>query len=118
MRCYFTERDRGGPTRLECYRRILTQPTNPPPGRARLDLTAYLSMPVMDGLSATARIVHRSPGTPVVLITIQDEPGIKSRGLAAGALGYVVKFTADLDLLPAVRAALRGERFVGSRFPK
>src|SRR5262245_34502228 len=26
LRCYFTERDRGGPTRLECYRRLLREP--------------------------------------------------------------------------------------------
>jgi DNA-binding NarL/FixJ family response regulator len=73
-----------------------------------------ISMPVMDGLEATTQIVHSRPRARVVLITIQDEPEIKRRGLAAGALGYVVKFTADLDLLPAVRAALRGERFVGT----
>ena len=75
-------------------------------------------MPVMDGLEATTQIVHSSPGARVVLITIQDEPEIKRCGLAAGALGYVVKFTADLDLLPAVRAALQGERFVGTRSSK
>jgi DNA-binding NarL/FixJ family response regulator len=34
------------------------------------------------------------------------------RGLAAGALGYVLKVVAGEDLMPAVRAALRGERHV------
>jgi DNA-binding NarL/FixJ family response regulator len=35
------------------------------------------------------------------------------RGLATGALGYVMKLTAGEELLPAVRAALRGERHIG-----
>jgi hypothetical protein len=28
LRCYFSERDRGGPARLECYRRLLKQTGN------------------------------------------------------------------------------------------
>jgi DNA-binding NarL/FixJ family response regulator len=77
-----------------------------------------ISMPGMDGLEATARIVDRTPGARVVIVTIQDEPAIQRRGIAAGALGYVVKFTADLDLVPAVHAALRGERYEGTRLSR
>jgi DNA-binding NarL/FixJ family response regulator len=66
-------------------------------------------------LKATTCIVHKCPGARVVLVSIQDDPGIKRRGRAAGALGYVGKYTADRDLLPAVRAALLGERFEGTR---
>ena len=35
-------------------------------------------------------------------------------GVATGALGYVLKVTAGDDLVPAVRAALRGERHVSA----
>jgi DNA-binding NarL/FixJ family response regulator len=35
-----------------------------------------------------------------------------ARGLAAGALGYVLKLSAGDDLIPAIHAALRGERHV------
>src|SRR5262245_29963263 len=66
-----------------------------------------ITMPGMDGLTATAEIVRKRPGARVVLVSIHAEPGIQRQGLAAGALGYVVKFTADHDLVPAVRAALR-----------
>jgi DNA-binding NarL/FixJ family response regulator len=74
-----------------------------------------IGMPRMDGLEATAELVQRSPDVRVVLVTILDEPAIRRRGLAAGALGYVTKLRADHDLLPAVQAALRGERFDGGR---
>jgi len=71
-----------------------------------------IAMPVVDGLEATAEIIRRAPHARIVLITSQVEAGVQRRGLAAGALGYVGKLTADVDLVPAIRAALRGERYV------
>jgi DNA-binding NarL/FixJ family response regulator len=73
-----------------------------------------IAMPGMDGLAATAALVQRTPNARIVLVTAQEERGVHLRGLAAGALGYVVKLRADDDLLPAVHAALRGETFVGA----
>jgi DNA-binding NarL/FixJ family response regulator len=78
-------------------------------------IVADIAMPGMDGLQATAELVRRSPGARVVLVTSHDEAMIERRGLAAGALGFVVKLRADEDLLPAVQAALRGERFPRGR---
>jgi CheY-like chemotaxis protein len=72
-----------------------------------------IGMPCMDGLEATARLIDRTPGTRVVLVTTHDEPEVRRRGLAAGAVGYVAKLWADLDLIPAVHAALRGATFNG-----
>jgi hypothetical protein len=43
MRCYFSERARGGPTRLECYRQMLGERVPPVPARARFDLSASLA---------------------------------------------------------------------------
>jgi DNA-binding NarL/FixJ family response regulator len=74
-----------------------------------------LAMPGMDGLEATTEILHRTPDARVILITSHDEVGIQRRALAAGAMGYLTKFTADDDLVPAVHAAFRGERFVRGR---
>ena len=73
-----------------------------------------VTMPEMDGLAATAALVHQTPDVRIVLVTAHEEAGVQLRGLAAGAMGYVVKFRADDDLLPAVHAALRGEYFVGN----
>ena len=78
-------------------------------------IVSDIAMPGMDGLEATAQILHRTPDARVVLITLHEEAGVQRRAFATGALGYLTKFSADDDLLPAVRAALRGERFVGGR---
>jgi DNA-binding NarL/FixJ family response regulator len=74
-----------------------------------------IAMPGMDGLEATTEILHRTPNARVVMITSHHEMDVQRRALAAGALGYLTKFSANDELLPAVHAACRGERFVGRR---
>jgi len=68
-------------------------------------------MPGRDGISATRALVARHPGLPVVITTVHDDPELVERGRAAGAAGHVLKVAAAQDLVPAVRAALRGERY-------
>ena len=73
-----------------------------------------ISMPGLDGISATSEILHRNPVARIVLITVSQDPTLVQRGLEAGALGYVLKRTAGEELIPAVRSAVRGERHVSS----
>jgi DNA-binding NarL/FixJ family response regulator len=47
-----------------------------------------------------------------VFATVHDDSAVAARGLATGALGYVLKLAAGDELVPAVEAALRGERYV------
>jgi DNA-binding NarL/FixJ family response regulator len=72
-------------------------------------------MPHRSGIDATAELLRRHPETRVVLVTVHDDPALVERGRAAGALGHVLKVAAATDLMPAVRAALRNERYVSSR---
>ena len=69
-------------------------------------------MPGLDGIAATAALLARRSGTRVVLITVHDDPDLAERGYAAGALAYVLKHTAGRELGPALRAAMRDERYV------
>jgi DNA-binding NarL/FixJ family response regulator len=71
-----------------------------------------ISMPGLDGINAATVILRSNPAARIVLVTVHRDRLLMERGLAAGALGYVLKLTAGDDLLPAVRAALRGERHV------
>ena len=72
-------------------------------------------MPGRSGIDATVELLQRRPGTPIVLVTIHDDPWLVERGRAAGALGHVLKVAAARDLVPAVHAALRHERYVSAR---
>jgi DNA-binding NarL/FixJ family response regulator len=71
-------------------------------------------MPQHSGIDATVDLLRRHPGARVVLVSIHNDPALVERGQAAGALGYVLKLTAARDLVPAVHAALRNERYVSS----
>jgi DNA-binding NarL/FixJ family response regulator len=72
-------------------------------------------MPHRSGIDATVELLRRHPDARVVLVTVHDDPALVERGRAAGALGHVLKVAAATDLVPAVRAALRSERYVSSR---
>src|SRR5262245_1222858 len=74
-------------------------------------------MPRMSGLEATARIRRRGSDVPVVCLTAFPESEMLDAVWEAGALGYVAKGSMASDLVPAVRAALEGRRFVSPTAP-
>jgi DNA-binding NarL/FixJ family response regulator len=67
-----------------------------------------LSMPVLDGVAATRRLLAERPGTRVVALTSFSDRQRVTDILAAGATGYVLKDCRPDDLLAAVRAAADG----------
>jgi DNA-binding NarL/FixJ family response regulator len=68
-----------------------------------------IMMPRLNGIAATAEIMRRHPAARIVIISIFGDRETMRAGLAAGALGYVLKSRAAEELPLAVRAALRGE---------
>jgi DNA-binding NarL/FixJ family response regulator len=73
-------------------------------------------MPGMSGILAAAAILRRHPSARIVFATVHADRTMLRKGLALGAFGYVLKVRAGDDLVPAVRAALRGELHI-SAFP-
>ena len=71
-----------------------------------------IRMPGLNGIEACALILRDHPNARVIFVTVHAEPTLVARGLAVGALGYVLKDAAGDDLVPAVRAALGGDRYV------
>jgi len=78
-----------------------------------VDLTILdIAMPRMTGLHA-ARELHRGrPELRILMLSMHENERYLYEALKAGAAGYVVKTVADRDLVEAVRAAMRGERFL------
>ena len=68
-----------------------------------------IGMPGMDGIAAATEVLRTNPGMRVVFVSVHDERYVVKSGIAAGGLGYVLKLAAGEDLIPAVRAALRGQ---------
>jgi two-component system response regulator NreC len=78
-------------------------------------LVLDLNMPGGSSIEAIPSIIRESPGTGVVVLTMQNEPAYAREALSAGALGYVLKEAADAELVEAVRAAAVGEHYLNPR---
>jgi DNA-binding NarL/FixJ family response regulator len=68
-----------------------------------------ISMPVLDGVTATRRITESVPDTKVVVLTMHDDIEKTRQALEAGAVGYLSKGCSFSDVLETVRAAAAGE---------
>jgi DNA-binding NarL/FixJ family response regulator len=84
-----------------------------PNGRAAVHLATDLdpdvilmdvSMPIMDGIDATARIRERDPHACVVILTGGTAPGDVDRARKAGAAAYVTKDRISTDLITEIRS--------------
>lgn len=71
-----------------------------------------ISMPVMDGLTATRAIAARLPETRVLVLTMHAEEQYLLKVLEAGGSGYVLKHSADTELMQAIRAVASGEAYL------
>jgi DNA-binding NarL/FixJ family response regulator len=68
-----------------------------------------LSMPVMDGIEATRRIVASHPGACIVALTSLTDRERILGALDAGALGYLLKDAEPDELFRGIRAAAQGD---------
>jgi two-component system, response regulator PdtaR len=76
----------------------------------RFDLVITdMRMPGMDGLEVLRAVNHRSPGTPVIVMTAYARDSALEKAQAAGALGVVVK-PIDIDYLIGLVARLAPPR--------
>ncbi|HZQ28836.1 MAG TPA: response regulator transcription factor [Acidimicrobiales bacterium] len=68
-----------------------------------------ISMPVVDGIEATRRILLEQPEARVVILTSFSERERILDAIDAGAVGYLLKDSEPEELVKGVRAAARGE---------
>lgn len=74
-----------------------------------------IGMPELNGLEATRHIVHESPQTQVLILTMHESEQMVRDVLDAGARGYVLKSDAARDLVNAVDALSQHRTFFSSR---
>ena len=68
-----------------------------------------LSMPEVDGVDSTRRILTQQPGLPIVIVTSFSERDRIIAAIDAGAVGYLLKDAEPDELLRGVRAAAAGD---------
>jgi DNA-binding NarL/FixJ family response regulator len=75
---------------------------------AILDVT----MPRLTGIQAARELGQRRPELKTLILSMHDNQQYFFEALKAGASGYVLKSSADDDLVEACRATMRGEPFL------
>jgi DNA-binding NarL/FixJ family response regulator len=71
-----------------------------------------VSMPGMSGTEAVRRLSEAECTAAIVMLTVLEEPDVVAEAQSAGATGFVAKKRMGQDLIPAIREALAGRRFV------
>jgi DNA-binding NarL/FixJ family response regulator len=71
-----------------------------------------IGLPTLNGIAAARQIRQLVPQPKIIFVTQESSAEVVQEALATGALGYVVKTTANGNLLTAVDAVLNGEQFV------
>ncbi len=75
-------------------------------------LVLDLNMPGESGLALIPRLCEEAPDTGIVVLTMQRDPAFARQALASGAVGYVIKDAADVELVQAVRLAAGGQLYL------
>lgn len=70
-----------------------------------------IAMPHLNGIEAASQAIGASPATGVIILSMYSDEEFLIRALNAGAKGYLLKDSAEPDLVRAVRAAACGKTF-------
>ena len=72
-----------------------------------------VGLPKLNGIEAAKAIRKAVPGVKLLFATQIIDEGVMKAAMSNGAHGYISKMNAQSELLPAIRAILRGEKFIG-----
>jgi len=83
--------------------------------RLKPDVTILdLLMPGLSGFEAIRRLKRRHVPTAVIILTVHSDMALAEEARFIGAMGYVLKPSADRELLSAIRDAQRGCFFLSA----
>lgn len=75
-------------------------------------IVADISMPNLNGIDALVQLKQDMPSVKVVFLTMHNEVAYARRALESGASGFILKHSAPVELVMAIRAALGGRTFI------
>ncbi len=77
-----------------------------------------IAMPMLNGIEATAQMVKHRPTLGVVILSMHSDEDYLLSALNAGAKGYLLKDSADTDLVRAIQAVSRARPFSAPKSPR
>lgn len=70
-----------------------------------------IAMPHLNGVEAARQIAAKNPQTAIVILSMHSDESYVIRSLKAGARAYLLKDSAETDLIDAIRAITEGKSF-------
>ena len=77
-----------------------------------------IGMPNLNGIEATRQIVQKLPRTRVVVLSMHSDESYVLKALKSGARGYLLKDSAESDILNAIRAVSEGKAYFSPEISK
>jgi len=77
-----------------------------------------VAMPILNGIEAARQISIKLPQTAVVFLSMHSDEGYVLKALKVGARGYLLKDSAEHDLICAVKAVSAGKSFFSPAISK
>jgi two-component system response regulator NreC len=77
-----------------------------------------IAMPWLNGIDATGQIVKQQPAVGVIMLSMHSDEEYLVRTLTAGAKGYLLKDSAETDLVQAVHSVSDGKPFFSPAIAK
>ncbi len=77
-----------------------------------------IAMPNLSGIEATERITSAFPKTAIVILSMHSDEGYVLRALKVGAKAYLLKDSAESDLIDAIKAVHEGKTFFSPEISK
>jgi len=77
-----------------------------------------IAMPNLSGIEAAQRINTALPNTAIVILSMHSDEGYVLRALKAGAKGYLLKDSAEGDLIDAIQSVYEGRTFFSPEITK
>ena len=75
-------------------------------------IVADISMPLLNGLEAGARLKELMPTMKLIFLTVNEDPELAVEALRSGASGYLLKTSALSELIGAIQLAVKGKSYV------
>jgi DNA-binding NarL/FixJ family response regulator len=75
-----------------------------------------IGLPRLNGIEVAQQLGTMGSSSKILFLTSHCAPEVVRRALSVGAMGYVVKWDVDRDLVRAVKAVMAEKQFVSKRF--
>jgi DNA-binding NarL/FixJ family response regulator len=77
-----------------------------------------IGMPILNGIEAARQISAKLPRTAIVMLSMHSDEGYVLRALKSGARAYLLKDSAEYDLVAAIKAVSEGKAFFSPAISK